>query len=155
MFYEERLKVGYRYFAGAQTPVLYPFGYGLSYTTFQYADLKVKEQNDGFDVSVHVKNCGQMDGQEVVQLYVSKKEPIANRPIRELKAFTKVALKHGETVQVNIRLGKDALACYSSESHSWYAPEGAFMLQICSDAHTVLLEAQVESREENRESVWD
>ena len=143
MFYEERLQVGYRYFAGAQTPVLYPFGYGLSYTTFQYAGLKVKEQNDGFDVSVQVKNCGRMDGQEVVQLYVSKKEPMENRPIRELKAFTKVAVKHGETVQVNIRLEKDALACYSSESHSWYVPEGAFLLQICSDAHTVLLEAQV------------
>ena len=66
-----------------------------------------------------------------------------NRPIRELKAFTKVAVKHGETVQVNIRLEKDALACYSSDSHSWYVPEGAFMLQICSDSHTVLLEAQV------------
>jgi beta-glucosidase len=90
MVYEERLNVGYRYFTTANVPVLYPFGYGLSYTDFRYSNIRIQQEQGSVLVSVDVENVGEMDGAEVVQLYVSPKNPSVNRPLRELKAFQKI-----------------------------------------------------------------
>ena len=87
MVYAEKWNVGYRYFTTANVPVLYPFGYGLSYTDIRYSNLQVSKEQENVLVCVDVENIGKMDGAEVVQLYVSPKNPLVERPLRELKAF--------------------------------------------------------------------
>ena len=104
-------------------------------------DLPVRgilEQENIF-VSVEVENIGDVDGKEVVQLYVSPKNPSVDRPLRELKAFQKVFVKAGETVTVKMRLDGDAFTYYDEKSHSWYSEKDVVSLQICKDANTVLL----------------
>ena len=97
--YEEDIYVGYRYFDSFDVPVSYPFGFGLSYTTFEYSDAKVDQKNDIYDVTVTVKNTGDREGKEVVELYVAAPDSkAANKPVKELKAFAKTKnLKPGES----------------------------------------------------------
>ena len=139
MVYEERLNVGYRYFTTANVPVLYPFGYGLSYTDFRYSNMRIQQEQGSVLVSVDVENVGEMDGAEVVQLYVSPKNPSVNRPLRELKAFQKIFVQAGQTVTVQMQLDEDAFAYFDEKSHSWQAEKDVVSLQICKDANTVLL----------------
>ena len=139
MSYEEKLNVGYRYFATANVPVLYPFGYGLSYSRFRYTDLKV----DGMQVRVRVENVSDRDGKEVVQLYIHEEDPTVERPIRELKAFQKVLIKAGQSKEVTFTLTEDMFSYYSQQLHSWTANKGAFQVQICKNANEVLLSAPV------------
>lgn len=139
MSYEEKLNVGYRYFATANVPVLYPFGYGLSYSRFRYTDLKV----DGMQVRVRVENVSDRDGKEVVQLYIHEEDPTVERPIRELKAFQKVLIKAGQSKEVAFTLTEDMFSYYSQQLHSWTANKGAFQVQICKNANEVLLSAPV------------
>ena len=139
MSYEEKLNVGYRYFATANVPVLYPFGYGLSYSRFRYTDLKV----DGMQVRVRVENVSDWDGKEVVQLYIHEEDPTVERPIRELKAFQKVLIKAGQSKEVTFTLTEDMFSYYSQQLHSWTANKGAFQVQICKNANEVLLSAPV------------
>lgn len=138
MFYEEKLNVGYRYFATADVPVLYPFGYGLSYSTFAYDKLQVKPQGDGVEVSVRVTNTSCIDGQEVVQLYISTEQP--DRPVRELKAFQKVFVLAGQSTAVHMYLDNDAVSYFDADSHSWKRFGGNVKVQICRDANNILLE---------------
>ena len=100
--YREGLYVGYRYFETAKVPVLFPFGFGLSYTTFEYSDLKVSD----FEATFTIKNTGKMDGAEIAQLYVSAIYPSVYRPAKELKGFAKVFLKAGESKEVTIIFGE-------------------------------------------------
>ncbi len=144
MVYSEKWNVGYRYFATANVPVLYPFGYGLSYTDFRYSNLQITQGQGSVLVSVDVENIGKMDGAEVVQLYVSPKNPSVDRPVRELRAFDKVLIPAKETVKVVLRITKDAFACYNEAQHQWEIHKGVHKLQICADANTVLLEQTVE-----------
>ena len=139
MSYEEKLNVGYRYFATATVPVLYPFGYGLSYSRFRYTDLKV----DGMQVRVRVENVSDRDGKEVVQLYIHEEDPTVERPIRELKAFQKVLIKAGQSKEITFTLTEDMFSYYSQQLHSWTANPGAFQVQICKNANEVLLSAPV------------
>lgn len=139
MSYEEKLNVGYRYFATANVPVLYPFGYGLSYSRFRYTDIKV----DGMQVRVRVENVSDRDGKEVVQLYIHEEDPTVERPIRELKAFQKVLIKAGQSKEVAFTLTEDMFSYYSQQLHSWTANKGAFQVQICKNANEVLLSAPV------------
>lgn len=143
MVYEEKLNVGYRYFTTANVPVLYPFGYGLSYTDFRYSNLQITHSGETVTVSVDVENIGNMDGKEVVQLYVSPKNSAAERPIRELKAFQKVLIKAGQKVTVNLQLCSDAFTYYDAQTHSWQIEKGKISLQICKDANTVLLQSEI------------
>lgn len=143
MVYEEKLNVGYRYFTTANVPVLYPFGYGLSYTDFRYSNMQVTEKGETVTVSVDVENVGNTDGKEVVQLYVSPVNPAAERPIRELKAFQKVFIKAGEKVTVNLQLDSDAFTYYDEQTHSWQTEKGEVSLQICKNANAVLLESNL------------
>ena len=140
MVYEEKLNVGYRYFTTANVPVLYPFGYGLSYTDFRYSNMQITHSGEMVTVSVDVENIGTTDGKEVVQLYVSPKNPFAERPIRELKAFQKVFIKAGQKATVNLQLCSDAFTYYDEQTHSWKSETGEISLQICKDANTVLLQ---------------
>ena len=143
MVYEEKLNVGYRYFATKNVPVLYPFGYGLSYSQFRYSDLQVENQSGIVTVRVKVENISDRDGKEVVQVYVQEENPAVERPIRELKAFRKVLIKAHETVEVSFELTEEAFAYYSEDLASWIANTGPFRIEICKNANEVLLSRSV------------
>ena len=139
--YAEGVFVGYRYYTKKRIPLLFPFGYGLSYTKFEYKDLKVENAGEGFDVSVKVKNVGKMRGKEVVQVYVSAPAKAAARPVRELKAFAKAELDPDEEKVIRVRLGKSAFAYYSD--NGFITESGEHAISICKNAEEVLLSQKV------------
>lgn len=141
--HREGVFVGYRYYVSKKMDVLFPFGHGLSYTTFKYDNLTVDKDGltdeDTLTVSVEVTNIGNIAGKEVVQLYVSPKESKVIRPIRELKAFDKVHLEAGETKIVQFELGKRAFAYWNTEIHDWHVETGEFDIEIAKNAHEVVI----------------
>ena len=149
--YSEGVFVGYRYYTSKEMEVLFPFGYGLSYTTFSYGNLtldkKEFKESEKLLVSVDVTNTGACTGKEVVQLYVAPKGGTIIRPVRELKAFEKTELAPGETKTVTFELDSRAYAYWNTEIHDWHVETGAYEIQICRNAQEVLLseEVQVES----------
>ncbi|MEM3466124.1 MAG: fibronectin type III-like domain-contianing protein, partial [Candidatus Jordarchaeales archaeon] len=132
--YREGIFVGYRYYDKKEMEVLYPFGYGLSYTTFEYRDLKLdkKEMTDEekLRVKVKVKNTGKMRGKEIVQLYVRDVKSSVIRPEKELKGFEKVELDVGEEKEVEFELDKRAFAYYDVEIGDWYVEEGEYEMDM-------------------------
>lgn len=131
--YGEGIFVGYRYYEAKELPVLFPFGHGLSYTTFAYSNPKVpKSFKDikGLVVSVDVTNTGNMTGKEVVQVYVHDHESSLARPPKELKGFTKVELEPGQTKTVSIPLDFRAFAFYHPGYHRWITEDGEFDIMI-------------------------
>ena len=132
--YGEGLFIGYRYYDAKQMPVQFPFGYGLSYTTFTYKNPKVSAKTfkdvDGLMVSVDVTNTGKVAGKEVVQVYVRDSESGLVRPPKELKGFTKVALQPGETKTVSFALDFRAFAYYHPAYKQWITEDGSFDILI-------------------------
>ncbi len=131
--YEEDIYVGYRYFNTFDVPVAYEFGYGKSYTTFEYSNLKLSDsQFDGkITVSVDVKNTGDVAGKEVVQVYVSAPEGRLTKPEEELVAFGKTALlKPGESAKMEFSIDAFLLASFDEESSSWIAEAGTYTVKI-------------------------
>ena len=126
--YREGIFVGYRYYDKKKMDVLFPFGFGLSYTTFEYSNLMVDKESmkdtDTLTVTVDVTNTGSMAGKEVVQLYVADKESTVIRPVKELRDFAKVELAPGETKTVSFTLDKRAFAYYSVRIHDWHVETG-------------------------------
>lgn len=117
----------YRYFDGE---VLYPFGYGLSYTKFKYSDMDVKDAGDYLEVSFSLKNIGKYDGDEVAQVYVNLPEYEGLAPQRELKGFLRVALKRGESKRVTIPLDKKQLRYWSVKDSKFIIPEGDYLISV-------------------------
>ena len=127
--YEEGIYVGYRYFASAGKEVSYPFGYGLSYTTFSYAKPVVKAVADGFEASVTVTNTGSVAGKEVVELYVSAPAGGLEKPACELKGFAKTReLKPGESQTVTIKVSNYELASFNEAASAWEAAAGTYQV---------------------------
>ena len=145
--YTEGIFVGYRYYDTKNVPVLFPFGYGLSYTTFEYTNLKLSakkiKDTDTLEVSVDVKNTGKMDGKEVVQLYVRDLQSSVFRPLHELKGFEKVFLKSGETRTVTFTLDKRSFAYWNTQIHDWYVESGDFEIEIARSSRDVALSENV------------
>ncbi|MDE6319223.1 MAG: glycoside hydrolase family 3 C-terminal domain-containing protein, partial [Lachnospiraceae bacterium] len=145
--YREGIFVGYRYYDKKKMEVLFPFGHGLSYTTFAYSNLRTDKDSmkdtDTMEVSVDVKNTGNMAGKEVVQLYVADKESTVIRPNKELKGFEKVELAPGETKTVTFRLDKRAFAYYSVKIHDWHVETGAFEIMIGASSADIRLTKEV------------
>lgn len=145
--YSEGVFVGYRYYDYKQIDPLYPFGHGLSYTTFEYSDLSLSSSavsaDDGLTVTVQVKNTGKCEGKEVVQLYVSDKSSSVIRPIRELKGFEKISLKPGESKKVMFKLDRRAFAFYSEAAHDWIVEEGDFVIEVGSSSRDIRANAEV------------
>ncbi|NLL01086.1 MAG: glycosyl hydrolase [Clostridiales bacterium] len=142
--YNEGVYVGYRYYDSYDIDVEFPFGHGLSYTTFKYSDLKVEvDQTNKEDVDVRIQvtieNTGSVYGAEVVQVYVSDKEASVDRPIHELKGFEKVYLKPGEKQNVNITLNKDSFSFYDVESKRFVVEPGEFEIQLGSSSRDIRL----------------
>lgn len=145
--YREGIFVGYRYYDKKKMDVLFPFGHGLSYTTFEYSDLRTdKEQmkdTDIMKVFVDVTNTGKRAGKEVVQLYVADKESTVIRPVKELRDFAKVELAPGETKTVTFTLDKRAFAYYSVRIHDWHVETGAFDIMIGKSSRDIILTKEV------------
>ena len=136
--YQEGVFVGYRYYTSRKMETAFPFGYGLSYTTFAYSDLQLdkKEMSDKehVEVSVKVKNTGKCAGKTVVQLYVGAPETEVVRPVRELRGFEKIFLEAGEEKTVTFILGERAFAYWNTLIHDWYAEEGIYKVMIGENA---------------------
>ena len=145
--YREGVFVGYRYYDKKEMDVAYPFGYGLSYTTFACSDLKISNENptdkDTITVSVDVTNTGNMAGKEVVQLYVKDCTSSAIRPEKELKGFKKVFLNPGETKTVTMELDKRSFAWYNTELHDWFAASGEYKLLVGTSSRDIHLEGRI------------
>lgn len=130
--YEEDIFVGYRYYDTFNKEVSYPFGYGLSYTTFEYSNPKITENNGVYTVTVDVTNTGSFEGKEVVQLYVSapKSNDMA-KPEKELKDFAKTQnLKPGEKTSISLNVSATDLASYNETTHSWIVDAGQYQFKI-------------------------
>jgi beta-glucosidase len=144
--YGEGLRVGYRHFDASNEPPLFPFGFGLTYTQFRYADLVVPETakiGESVAVSFTLANVGQRRGKETAQLYVRPRAAGADRPVKELKGFAKVALAPGEVRTVRIDLDARAFAFYDPRTHRWTTESGAYDLLIGASAADIELQATV------------
>jgi beta-glucosidase len=152
--YGEGLFVGYRYYDKKGIAPLFPFGFGLSYTTFDYTDLRLSAPTIGPDetlqVSVEVANTGSRSGQEVVQIYVRDVTSRLQRPDKELKAFAKVALAPGERQTVTLPLTREALAYFDDRTHEWVAEAGTFEVLVGASAQDIRARATFELTDTQR-----
>ena len=138
MRYGEGIFIGYRYYDAKEMPVAFPFGYGLSYTSFAYSNPKLSAATfndvDGLTVSVDVTNTGPVAGKEIVQLYVHDRKSGLVRPPKELKGFAKVTLKPGETATVTLQLDYRAFAYYHPGYGQWITEDGEFDILLGASA---------------------
>ena len=145
--YAEDVFVGYRYYDSKQQEVLFPFGHGLSYTTFAYSDLRLSSdewhEGERLNVTLTVTNTGTRAGKEVVELYVSDQSGEAVRPVHELKGFEKVALQPGESKTVAFELGGRAFAFFDEKTHGWRVPDGKFVVEAGASSRDLRLFAEV------------
>ena len=145
--YNEGIFVGYRYYDTKEMPVRYPFGYGLSYTTFEYSDLQLSadriKDTDTLKVTLKVKNTGDRAGKEIVQLYVADKTGAACRPVKELKNFVKVELQPQEEKTVEMELDKRSFAWYNTQIHDWYAASGEYEILAAASSRDIRLKKTV------------
>lgn len=137
--YRESLYVGYRYYTTIDKKVRFPFGFGLSYTTFKYSDLKV----DDSGVTFQIRNTGKTAGTEIAQLYVGRKSDTVFRPVRELKGFARVTLEPGESKTVYIGFDDKTFRFYDTRTNTWEIETGDYEIMVGSDAQTMLLEAKL------------
>lgn len=138
--YREGLYVGYRYYQTAGVPVAFPFGYGLSYTSFAYSELKA----DARSVTLTVTNTGSRAGAEIVQVYAAKPDAQIFRPAQELKAFTKVWLEAGESKTVTLPLDDKAFRYWNTKTDSWEVEGGTYELRVGANSADIRLTAAVE-----------
>lgn len=155
--YAEGIFVGYRYYDSVEREVLFPFGHGLSYTTFAYSGLRISKreftEEEAVRVSVNITNTGSMTGKEVVQLYISDLTGSAVRPSKELKGFEKIELEPGETKTVTMELNKRSFAWYRTDIQDWYAAEGEYKILIGSSSQNICLEESVQLVKKIKEPV--
>lgn len=145
--YRESIFVGYRYFDSANINIKYPFGFGLSYTTFEYSNMKIKYNNDNnMEVSITVTNVGNMEGKEVVQLYISCLYSKLFRSKQELKGFKKINLKPKESKEMTFILDKDCFAYYNIQSHQYEVEEGQYGISIGSSCRDIKFSTVVNKR---------
>jgi beta-glucosidase len=141
--YKEGLMIGYRYFDKQKVDPMYPFGFGLSYTTFALENLKATKGDKNVTVTLTVKNTGSVAGAEVVQVYVKDNESSVFRPEKELKAFKKVSLAPGESKEISIELDETAFQFYDDTQHKWVLEPGVFTILAGNSSKNVPLNAEV------------
>ena len=135
--YKEGIYVGYRHFDTKGVKTQFPFGFGLSYTTFKYGKPQIAANGDAWTVSVDVTNTGRCEGKEIVQLYVGDEKCSVDRPKKELKNFAKVSLKPGETKTVSMDITRQDLKFWDEATHAWKAEPGKFKAYVCASAEDV------------------
>lgn len=147
VWYGEGIYVGYRWYDARHIEPYYPFGYGLSYTSFSVTDVQIPKQTDvdkeNIAVRITVKNTGKMDGSEVIQLYIHDVECKCDRPEKELKGFSKVFLKAGEEKTIALSIGKKELAVYDMEIGRWITQPGEFDILIGTSARDIVYQERM------------
>lgn len=141
--YEEGILTGYRYYATENVAPLFPFGYGLSYTHFTYGDFSLRREGDKIIAETNIANDGGMDGEEVVQLYVSKPLSDVLRPARELKGFEKVFIPKGDSARVSVTLDVSDLRYYNTKEEAWCVESGEYIFAFARDALTPIAELRL------------
>ena len=136
--YREGVFVGYRYYDKYQIPVQFPFGHGLSYTTFAYGDMQVKElDGQTFKVQIPITNTGKLAGKETVELYVGETEVSPENPLKELKGFCKLSLAPGETKYAEFELTADAFRHFDEKTDAWKVIAGSYTIYIGSSVSDI------------------
>jgi beta-glucosidase len=147
VYFSEGIFLGYRHFDQKNIEPLYPFGFGLSYTTFEYAGIKSNKEkfkvNMPVEIKLTVKNTGKVDGAEIVELYVNDPVSALPRPPKELKAFSKVSLKAGESKEVKFTLNSDAFHYYNPDKKGWIVEPGDFNILIGSSSRDIRLKKKI------------
>ncbi len=147
-YYNEGIFVGYRHYDKNDIEPLFPFGYGLSYTSFEYSDIKLDkpamEQDDILTVSLTVKNIGTMNGDEVIQLYIHDEKASVEREVKSLKGFERVNLKAGESKDVSFEIDKSDLSFYDVKNKHWIAEPGKFEIRIGASSRDIRLKSGFE-----------
>jgi beta-glucosidase len=146
--YKEGVFVGYRWYENKKTEPLYSFGFGLSYTSFEYSGLNVKVDGSGISqkviVNFTIKNTGKVEGSEVAQVYVQDVEASVPRPVKELKGFQKVKLNAGETKQITIELKRNDFAFWDIKTHGWFVEPGKFKIFVGKSSKEIVLDKEIE-----------
>ncbi|MDI1256784.1 MAG: glycoside hydrolase family 3 C-terminal domain-containing protein [Flavobacterium sp.] len=144
VFYKEGLNVGYRYYDKSKVKPQFPFGFGMSYTTFKYANLRISgEETTNITVTFDITNTGSFDGAESAQVYIHQNNTPVERPMKELKGFTKVFLKKGETKTVTVKLDKGAFSYYKIENKAFGYDAGDFEIIVGASSEDIRLKATV------------
>lgn len=146
VYYNEGIFVGYRGYDRKQVEPLYPFGYGLSYTSFEYSDLQLTEidkKNKSVALSFNITNTGGYEGAEVAQVYVRDIASKEARPLKELKGFQKVFLRPGETKHVSVTLDRDAFQYFSEKKSDWVFESGEFEIWVGASSKDIRLKTKV------------
>lgn len=141
--YGEGVFVGYRGYEKNGVCPAYAFGHGLTYTTFEYSDLKAVKAGDGYDVTFTVTNTGDFDAAEVAQVYVGEQNPVVVRPAKELKGYDKVFVKAGESAEVKVHLPESAFAYYDVDIHGWNVTPGMFNIMVGAASDDIRLQIEV------------
>lgn len=141
--YGEGLNVGYRFYDNSRTKPQFPFGYGLSYTAFEYSDLKVSGKGTNVTVTYKIKNAGNYDGAEISQVYVHQLESPVYRPLKELKGFNKIFMKKGESKTITVTLDADAFSYFKSDKKAFGYDPGTFEIIVGASSEDIRLKGNV------------
>ncbi|MCV9385515.1 beta-glucosidase family protein [Reichenbachiella ulvae] len=148
VLYGERIYVGYRYYDARAIEPLFPFGHGLSYTSFEYSDIQVSANSitdkDKLTVSATITNTGSVKGKEIIQLYVSDKQSVLQRPEKELKGFTKIELQAGESQKISFELDFRSFAYFDARKDMWVVESGTFDIMLGASSRDIRLTASVD-----------
>ncbi len=142
--YAEKLDVGYRYYDKHTNEIMFPFGHGLSYTEFKYDNLNTEITEEKIKVSLTVENVGNMDGAEVVQVYIGYPDSTVTRPLKELKAFTKIFLKQNEKKTAELSIPVKELAYYNIGLREWIIEKGRYEIFVAASSQDIRLKGEVE-----------
>lgn len=142
-YYADDIYVGYRHFDTKKIEPLFPFGFGLSYTKFEYENISTKVNDDNIEVTFDIKNVGKMNGEEIAQIYVSQKNPKIDRPAKELKAFKKVSVNVGETKKVTVTINKNSLSYFDAKTHDWKLENDDYEILVGSSSRDIKLKSVV------------
>lgn len=157
--YRESIFIGYRYYDKVERNVRFPFGFGLSYTSFEYSDIKLKKKNltkgEGAKVTFTIKNTGNVAGSEIAQVYVAKPESKIFRAPKELKGFVKIHLDPGEEKKVTVELDDRAFAFWNTATEDWCVESGEYKILVGASSRDIRLEAAAKMKSEDDETIVD
>lgn len=148
--YQESIYVGYRYYDKVKKKLIYPFGYGLSYTQFEYSDLKVEKEKEKIKIHFKIKNTGKLTGKEIAQIYVGQENPKIFKAIKELKAFEKIELEPNQEKEIIVTLDNSAFEYYNVESRKWAIEKGKYKILVGKSSEDIQLETEVEIDSEDK-----
>lgn len=149
--YKEGIYVGYRYYDTAQKDVLFPFGYGLSYTRFEYKELKIKQEKNKVYIRFKIKNVGDMKWKEIAQIYISQENSKTYKPAKELKEFCKIEIKPNEEKEINVILNKKDFTYYNSKTKKWEIEHGKYKILVGSSSRDIKLQTEIEIKSKDLE----